>query len=268
MPGSTDQMGRAVNLQSLPRRIVSLVPSQTELLFELGVENRVVGVTRYCEFPARARRHKSLVGGTKQINVDVVAALKPDLIIGNKEENSKDDIDALSERYPVWMSDIETVDDALDMIEQVGALVGRGAVAADMAARIGASLDTMTETYDESPPSVAYFIWRKPFMVVGRRTFIDDLLKRAGFSNAFDRLERYPEVTPVELADAEPQVVFLSSEPFPFEQKHVDEMRRMLPSAHVRIVDGTLFSWYGSRLALSADYLSELLTATKAALRT
>lgn len=260
-------MGRKVALQWPPRRIISLVPSQTELLFDLGVENRVVGVTRYCEFPARARKHKTLIGGTKQVQLDRITALKPDLILGNKEENSKDDIEALSERYPVWMSDIETVDGALDMINRVGELVGRAAAARDMAARVARSLDALNTASESSAPRVAYFIWRKPFMVVGQQTFIDDLLRRAGFANVFSWLERYPEVTADELAAAAPDVVFLSSEPFPFEAKHIDEMRQLLPSAHVCIVDGTLFSWYGSRLELSGEYLSKLLLETRAALQ-
>lgn len=255
----TDQMGRRVAVPFPPQRIVSLVPSQTELLFDLGLGEKVVGVTKFCIHPAEAREKAAVIGGTKNFDFDKIAALKPDLIIGNKEENYQDGIEPLATEYPVWLSDISNLTEALDMIRRVGFITGAKEKSATLADEIEASFAAL-ETADARKPAVpaAYFIWRKPYMVAATGTFIDDMLRRAGFTNAFAGLSRYPEITAEQLAKVAPQRILLSSEPYPFAEKHLAEFQQICPAAKIEIVDGELFSWYGSRLLKSANYFSQL----------
>ncbi|GGG59216.1 ABC transporter substrate-binding protein [Hymenobacter glacieicola] len=251
----TDQMGRRVAVPFPPQRIVSLVPSQTELLHDLGLGQRVVGVTKFCIHPAQARQRATVIGGTKNFDFAKIAACRPDLIIGNKEENYQEGIEQLAERYPVWMSDITTLADALEMIRRVGLLTGQQRRAEPMAATIASSFASLKVA---EPIPVAYFIWRKPYMVAATGTFIDDLLARAGFRNVFSRLSRYPEISAQHVQLAAPHQILLSSEPYPFSEKHKAEFQALCPEAQIRIVDGELFSWYGSRLLQSAAYLQQL----------
>jgi ABC-type Fe3+-hydroxamate transport system substrate-binding protein len=255
----TDQLGRRVAVPFPPQRIVSLVPSQTELLFDLGLGNKVVSVTKFCIHPAEARTKSTIIGGTKNFDFDKIAALKPDLIIGNKEENYQDGIEQLAEKYPVWLSDISNLTEALDMIRRVGFIVGAKEKAGILADEIEVSFAALeTSGADKAPVSAAYFIWRKPYMAAATGTFIDDMLRRAGFINAFAGQTRYPEITAEQLATATPQRIFLSSEPYPFAEKHRAEFQQICPDAKIEIVDGELFSWYGSRLQKSAAYFSQL----------
>ncbi|MCC3158708.1 helical backbone metal receptor [Hymenobacter sp. 15J16-1T3B] len=249
-------MNRRVAVPFPPRRIVSLVPSQTELLFDLGLGERVVGVTKFCLHPAEARQQATVVGGTKNFHFDKIAALRPDLIIGNKEENYQEGIEQLAAQCPVWMSDIVTLADALDMMRRVGLITGVKTRAEQLTARIGASLAALPPV--PALPTAAYFIWRQPYMVAAAGTFIHEMLPLAGFRNVFADLTRYPEISAEQLAAAQPQFILLSSEPYPFQAKHVAEFQALCPAAQVRVVDGELFSWYGSRLQHSAAYFREL----------
>lgn len=249
----TDQMQRTISVPSLPQRIISLVPSQTELLHDLGLGDRLVGITKFCIHPEEWFRSKPRVGGTKKVDLEKVRALRPDLIIGNKEENERADIEALEKEFPVWMSDIRDLDGALDMIRRVGTLTGTTTAAERIAADIAAGFAALVPSAEGY--SVAYLIWRNPWMVAGPGTFIDDMLRRCGYTNAFaHRTERYPEVGPAELAAADPDLIFLSSEPYPFSEKHIAELNLICPGAPVRLVDGELYSWYGSRLLRSPAY--------------
>lgn len=253
----TDQLHRTIQVPSLPQRIISLVPSQTELLYDLGLGERVVGITKFCIHPETWFKTKTRVGGTKKVDLDKVRALKPDLIIGNKEENERKDIEALAREFPVWMSDIRDLDGALDMIQRLGDLTGTAAQATRIAADIVQGFRAMEAR--EEPRTVAYFIWREPYMVAGHGTFINDMLKRMGLVNVFDEGDaRYPEITEQELAEADPEVILLSSEPYPFKEKHILELNMICPGTPVHIVDGELFSWYGSRLLRSPEYFSGL----------
>ena len=252
----TDQMGRHVAVPFPPRRIVSLVPSQTELLFDLGLADKVVGVTKFCIHPVEARTGAQVIGGTKNFDFDKIAALKPDLIIGNKEENYQTGIEQLAARYPVWLSDIGSLPDALDMIRRVGFIGGAKEQAQMIATEIEASFSALPTAGPAVP--AAYFIWKKPYMVAATGTFIDDMLRRAGFANVFADLSRYPEITAGQLAAATPQRILLSSEPYPFGEKHIAEFQEICPTAKIEIVDGELFSWYGSRLRKSAAYFTQL----------
>ncbi|MDX2135988.1 MAG: helical backbone metal receptor [Saprospiraceae bacterium] len=252
----TDQLHRTIHLpHHPPRRIVSIVPSQTELLHALGLETEVVGLTKFCVHPRSWFDTKTRVGGTKTLNLERIDALQPDLLIGNKEENERAQIEALAARYPVWMSDIYTLDDSLDMIRRVGDLCGKAAAADGLALRIQAAFSALPVW---PVRSAAYLIWRKPYMAAASGTFVDHLLSRAGFTNVFASRSRYPEIRAEELASAAPEVILLSSEPFPFSEKHVQEFRALCPGATVLVVDGELFSWYGSRLLEAPDYFCRL----------
>ncbi|GAB3781184.1 helical backbone metal receptor [Spirosoma horti] len=238
-----------------PKRIISLVPSQTELLFDLGLDEEIVGITKFCIHPAEKVKHKVLIGGTKTLHLDRIRELSPDLIIANKEENTREQIEALQRQYPVHVTDMATLPDALGMIREVGSLVGKSREANAMAAQIERDL---TPIYAASRPTVAYLIWRKPYMVAASNTFIDAMLTVAGFQNAFANQTRYPEVTPDDLQKAQPDLLLLSSEPYPFGEKHTAELQQLCPSAQVLLVDGEVFSWYGSRLLRASDYFRNL----------
>src|SRR6185437_6810940 len=129
----TDMMGNKVVLNYPPRRIISLVPSQTELLYDLGLDGTVVGITKFCVHPNEWFRNKKRVGGTKTLHLNIIEELQPDLIIANKEENTREQIETLSTAYPVWVSNIQTISDGLDMIRKVGELVGKSTEAALLA---------------------------------------------------------------------------------------------------------------------------------------
>ena len=255
-----DQMGRTVELATPPQRIVSLVPSQTELLFDLGLNESVVGVTRYCVHPQVKTRPKTSIGGTKTPDLKLIRALQPDLIIGNKEENRREDIDALSAEFPVWMSDIASLADATAMMREIGRLVTKEASADWLAGRIEERFETLAAELASRTirRKTAYLIWRKPWMVAGGGTFIHSLLERAGLANVFADQSRYPECTMESLRAYRPEVILLSSEPFPFKESHVAEMQALCPGTKILLVDGELFSWYGSRLLRTPAYLRSL----------
>lgn len=257
MSSYRDQMGRRVELPGIPRRIISLVPSQTELLFDLGLDKEVVGITKFCVHPEHWRRDKAIIGGTKRAHFDRIEDLAPDLIIGNKEENTEDMIRHLEQYYPVWMSDIYNLADALNMIRSLGAILGKAKKAEALSGEIRHAFAGL-EQAAYPPLRVAYFIWREPYMVVARNTFIDHLLSRAGFVNVFSDRTRYPTVDLSELTALAPDLILLSSEPFPFREKHVAEFQAVAPQSRIRVVDGEMFSWYGSRLRLVPGYIAKL----------
>ncbi len=255
MPMVIDQMGRSVEVPTAPQRIVSLVPSQTELLDDLGIGDRVVGVTKFCIHPKSWRSKKAIVGGTKQYHFDKIRALKPDLIIGNKEENDKAGIEKLATEFPVWMSDIGSLEDGVEMIKSVGQLVDRNSEASFLAKDIQDSFGTLS--HSNPLPSALYLIWRNPYMAVGRQTFINQMMLYAGFENCLTE-SRYPNLTFEQITELNPEYILLSSEPYPFKDKHISELNEMLPKAKVVLVDGELFSWYGSRLLKSPQYFKTL----------
>ena len=238
------------------RRIISLVPSQTELLFDLGLDSEVVGITKFCIHPEHWRQTKTIVGGTKNVNLPVVESLKPDLIIANKEENTQQDIEFLMNRYRVYMSDVKTVDDAYGMMNAVADLTGTSAK--DLIERIKNSLSAIPSFETKK---ALYLIWKKPWMAAGSDTFINDVMKIAGFENVI-KDTRYPAVSLELMQQLDPEVVLLSSEPYPFKDLHVDEVKKLLPKANVMLVDGEIFSWYGSRMALMAEYFLALRSTT------
>lgn len=252
-----DQMHRTIRLESTPTRIVSLVPSQTEFLAYLGLDAEVVGITKFCIHPAHWFQTKTRVGGTKKVNIEKVKALHPDLIIANKEENTREDIEALMEIAPVWISVIFTLEDAYAMMLSVGQICGKATLAIELVQQIQTQFQRVDpHVLAQNKPTVLYLIWKNPYIAVGHDTFIDHLLQRSGFTNLLAHQARYPEWMPT--PDSEPDYIFLSSEPFPFQAKDIDELQAIFPTTTILLVDGELFSWYGSRLLLSAPYLVEL----------
>ena len=248
-------MKREVLLPVFPLRIISLVPSQTELLFELGLGERVVGVTKFCVHPKEWFDSKPRVGGTKCVDFEKIAALKPDLIIGNKEENTKEDIEALEKDYSVWMSDIYMFEGALEMIFEVSRFTNTKEKGIEILKAISKAKATFKQPIDLK--KVVYFIWNNPYMVVGKNTFIDDMLYHAGYVNVVMK-DRYLELSLENLKTLDPEVILLSSEPFPFNKKHVEELKTHLPEVEIKIVDGEMFSWYGSKLAKAFPYFASL----------
>ncbi|HLP54158.1 MAG TPA: helical backbone metal receptor [Fluviicola sp.] len=256
---TTDQMGRTVSIPFPARRIVSLVPSQTELLVDLGVEDRLVGVTKFCIHPAGMKERVGQIGGTKAVKIDKVLALKPDLVIGNKEENLQSDIETLEQDVPVWMSDIHDLETALDMIREVGKLVEKDEKSLEVIDSIQQNFKRLEQVEKSNKLiSVLYLIWRKPYMAAGKGTFIDDCLTRCGWTNCVSET-RYPEIDPTIL---DPDLILLSSEPYPFKQQHIKELKAVFPKAKIQLVDGEYFSWYGTRMLGAPDYFRSLLECT------
>jgi len=252
-----DQLNRTLTFSETPKRVISLVPSQTELLVDLGLRDKLVGITKFCVHPVDLRMEVDVVGGTKNIHLDKIKALKPDVVICNKEENTEEIVQALSEFVPVWVSDIYGIEDVLDMINQLGVVLD----VAERAKEINATLVFERDAFlsvmkDQEVKKVAYLIWKKPYMAAGNQTFINTLLQINKFKNVFDsRSGRYPEVSLDDLNEAD--IVFLSSEPYPFKAADVLALKEALQK-EVRLVDGEFFSWYGSRLVKAFAYFRTL----------
>jgi ABC-type Fe3+-hydroxamate transport system substrate-binding protein len=241
-------------------RIISLVPSITELLFYLQLENEVVGITKFCVLPENWFRNKTRVGGTKNINYSIVDQLCPDLIIANKEENVKDQIEKLAGKYDVFVTDVNTLSDAITMINEVGKLTGKTMKASSLANEITDGFETLQQiSSSKRKIRTAYFIWKDPFMVAGSDTFINDMMTYCGFENIFARQKRYPEITLNEVVENDCELIVLSSEPYPFKYKHKDELQKKFPQIKIMLADGEMFSWYGSRLLESVHYFNKIL---------
>ncbi len=247
-------MGNKIEFNYPPIRIISLVPSQTELLYDLGLDHQVVGITKFCERPSKWLKTKTIVGGTKKLYLDVIDSLQPDLIIGNKEENEKQSIEALQKKYPVWVSNIVTMKDALSMIELLGEITACDDKSKIISSEIAEAFNSIVKRQG----SVLYLIWREPWMGVGSDTFIHSILNEIGLTNVLEKQARYPELTNKFIRSLDPKHVLLSSEPYPFAEKHMEELQEIFPKAKVMLVDGQYFSWYGSRLREAPGYFKEL----------
>lgn len=250
-----DGRGRPCDLEGVPQRIVSLVPSTTETLHDLGAAERVVGITKYCVHPRPWVDGVEKVGGTKKVDVQRIAALQPDLILANCEENTREIFDALDPVAPLYAAFPRTVDEAIADVTRTGALVG----CPEAAARWRADIESAREEARAAARTFryAYLIWRKPWMAVSADTFIAALLAEVGGVGVFaEHDDRFPAVTAAELSGADPDVVMLSSEPFPFQDKHRAELAAAtgLPIERFVLVDGELLSWHGTRMAAGLRY--------------
>ena len=238
-------------------KIISLVPSLTELLFHLGLDDQIVGRTKFCIHPDDKVTAVPKIGGTKNVNVQKVIDLKPDLILANKEENTKSDIEALQEVCNVHVTEIANYKEALFAIDDIGLMTNTASKATDLIESIERKFSNLSRATDE--PKICYLIWQNPYMTVGNDTYIHDMLDLCGFQNIFDEQKRYPVVTIDQIREHDPHYIFLSSEPFPFKQKHIEELQKELPDSHIVLVDGEYFSWYGSRMIGAADYFERLI---------
>ncbi|MEP6749731.1 MAG: helical backbone metal receptor [Bacteroidota bacterium] len=252
----TDQTGKSISLSTIPTRIISLVPSQTELLYDLGLDKQVIAITKFCVHPKEWHRDKTNIGGTKSVIIKKIKALHPDLIIANKEENIKEQVDELSTHYPAWISDISNLQEALRMIHSIGLIT-------DTLEKAEAMIETIEMRFARVPKingaiRTAYLIWQNPYMTAGSDTFIHDMLARCGFENIFNDQTRYPTVTIEEIKNRRCELLLLSSEPFPFKQKHAEALQTQLPSTKIILVDGEMFSWYGSRMLHAPEYFNAL----------
>ncbi|WP_299119016.1 helical backbone metal receptor [uncultured Winogradskyella sp.] len=255
----TDQLKREFQLKKVPKRIISLVPSQTELLVDLGLESSIVGVTKFCVHPKHLRLSKKVVGGTKQINLEKVKELLPDIILCNKEENTKAIIASLDDIAPIHISDVYNLDDCFELIEMYSNIFQVENKALKIINDIKEQRNLLQNRLKSSlKPKVAYFIWKNPWMVAGSDTFIDIMIEEAGYENAFKEEMRYPEIELENIKLKYTDVIFLSSEPFPFKEEHILELKLHFPDKDIKIVDGEMFSWYGSRLKKSFSYFETL----------
>lgn len=256
----TDQIGNTITLASTPMRIVSLVPSQTELLFDLGLEDRLVGITKFCVHPYHLKSTKKIIGGTKKVHVEKIRLLQPDIIIANKEENTEEIVEAMKLIAPVWVSNIITIEDNLQMIEEFGKIFSVRTTARQWIDKINFGLeDFKAFISDKEIKRAAYFIWKNPYMVAGGDNFVNEMMKLNKLFNIYEANGRYPEVIVQKMRiQGDPQILLLSSEPFPFKDEDAFELGRHTHHAQTIFVDGEMFSWYGSRLVKAFPYFKQL----------
>ena len=255
-----DQLGRAILLKSTPKRIISLVPSQTELLCDLALENELVGITKFCVHPYHLKSVKTIVGGTKKVNFEKIKALEPDFILCNKEENSYTFLPELEKIAPTYFSDVNTIQDSIDLISSLGSILNRRTESKNLVQKIEFKLADFKRFIKDKPTrKVAYFIWANPWMVAGNDTYINEILKLNKFKNIYANMSRYPKVE-INLIrhEGDPDVIILSSEPFPFKDEHAMEIATYTNRSVTVFGNGEFFSWYGSRMLLAFDYFKEL----------
>jgi len=224
-------------------RIVSLVPSLTELVLDLGLKNRLLGRTRFCIHPEKLVPGIPIIGGTKTPNIEKILSLNPDYVIANHEENRKEDIELLQSKTYINITEIDTIEDALQTISEFG----KDFEVEEKAKNLIYEIRNLLEQSNHSTPlRTAYFIWKKPWMVAAKETYIDSVLAHYNLENVFSDQQRYPEISLSELAQKTPELILLSSEPYPFKQKHLQEIHEACPEAEVQLINGEWFSWYGS----------------------
>lgn len=256
---SKDQMNNEMTFDAVPKRIVSLVPSQTELLFDLNLESEVVGITKFCIHPQQWFQAKQRIGGTKNVNIELVKSLQPDLIIGNKEENTQADIELLKQISPVWMSDIDNLEQSIEMIREIGKITNRLVLSEELIHSIESNFNSLRKKSTDRWTCL-YFMWKDPYFTVGKNTFIDAMIKQCGGINLQVGV-RYPEWDFSK--KIQPDVVLLSSEPYPFNENHIDFFQEKYPNSKIVLVDGEYFSWYGSRLKNAPSYFEKLIEKIK-----
>ncbi len=235
------------------QKIVSLVPSLTELLIDLGISDKLVGRTRFCIHPANEVAQSPIIGGTKNPNIEKIISLEPDYILANKEENRQEDIEELQKHCNVHLTDINTISDALSAITEIGKKLGVEEAAHQIIRDINLVL-SQKPSFESL--KTAYFIWREPWMVAGSQTYIHDVMREWNLENLFDEQSRYPEVDLDASKKSEPDIILLSSEPYPFKEKHISEINRYFPSAKIELINGEWFSWYGSGMVQSFKALT------------
>lgn len=250
-----DHTGKFLTITSPPHRIISLVPSITELLYNLDLNERVIGITKFCVHPDEWFRTKTRVGGTKNISIEKIQQLQPDLIIANKEENMKEQIEELEMICPVFTTDVDSVASGIQMIRDIGNITDASKKATKIADQI---IQNLKNAEPDRQINTLYLIWKEPYMAAGGDTFINDMMRYAGFKNALEKLTRYPNLTEDDIRKYNPELILLSSEPYPFKEKHLQELQEICPNAKIMLVDGEMFSWYGSRMMKSSVYFESI----------
>ena len=236
-------------------KVISLVPSITEALFDLGLtENEIVGRTKFCIHPSEKVKNIEIIGGTKNLNIEKIKSLKPDLILANKEENVKDQVEVLIKDFKVIVYNTETIEDNYYLVKNLGLLFNKEERAQLFNLKI---YEVLSLAKINEKIKAAYLIWKNPYMTIGSDTFIHNILSEIGFENIFKNQTRYPEIQVEDLAEAD--VIMLSSEPFPFKEKHITELKEFYPDKKIIIVDGEAFSWYGTHIAKCEDYFKKLI---------
>ena len=255
-----DPLGTTFEIQSTPKRIISLVPSLTETLCDLGLEEKLVGITKFCVHPFHLKSTKKIVGGTKKVHYEKIRLLQPDFIVANKEENTQEMIIELGKICPVWVTDIATIEDVFKTFTDFGRLFNCRTDAQKWIDKITYGLTDFKKFRMQLPQrKAAYFIWKNPYMVAGSGTFIDYLLQLNRFENCYGNQTRYPEIELKKMRlNGDPDIVLLSSEPYPFKEEDAFEIGRFTHHAKTVFVDGEVFSWYGTRLHKSFDYFKAL----------
>lgn len=284
--GVFDDMRRKIILPQPLQRIVSLVPSDTETLFDLGVGDRVVGRTRYCVEPAAQVSDVQVVGGTKDIDVDQIMSLSPDLVLANQEENSRANLEALAERGArVFVSFPKRFNDAIAHVARLARFVGASERAKDIVREGYARLD---DSRQGEPISVFVPIWREPLMTFSDNTYSHDLLARCGAQNVFadrerqyplkadlgersplpadqvaNRDRRYPRIQESEIIERAPELILLPDEPHEFSEADKSYFAGLdTPAARegrIHFVDGKDLFWPGSRSVAARDRLRALI---------
>lgn len=260
----TDQLGTSHSFEMSPKRIISLVPSQTELLYDLGLENKIIGITKFCVHPYHLKATKKIVGGTKKVHLEKIRLLEPDIIICNKEENTLEMVTELRKICTVWVTNIITIEDNFRMITDFGQLFNCRTEAQKWNDKLAFALSDFKhfikeKSSENSEQKAAYFIWKNPYMVAGSDNFINELLKLNHFQNIYENSGRYPEIELQKIRlDGDPDLVFLSSEPYPFKEEDALEIKRFTHHAKTVFVDGEMFSWYGTRLLKAFEYFKIL----------
>ncbi|MFC6268452.1 ABC transporter substrate-binding protein [Frigoriflavimonas asaccharolytica] len=235
-------------------KIISLVPSITETLFDFGLsKHEIVGRTKFCIHPKKLVSDVAIIGGTKNLNIEKILALKPDLIIANKEENEKLQVQELSKTCRVWVTDIKNIQDNENFLWEMGMVLKKRALAEQFNKEIKSIFSNLI---NQEKKKIAYLIWQNPMMSIGGDTFINNILEEINFENILKHKTRYPEISLEEIATAE--FLFLSSEPFPFAEKHIEEFKSKLPSTKIILVDGEAFSWFGTRILQCETYFKKL----------
>lgn len=237
-------------------KIISTVPSLTELLFDLGLDNEVAGITKFCVHPNTWLQNKTKVGGTKNLKLDKIRELNPDFILANKEENTKEQIEILQQQYNVIVTDIKNPVDCMNTIMHLGEVFSKHKKAQIIAGQYQLALEKIRDIVQSD--SCIYLIWKNPYMTVGGDTYIHSMLDLMGFKNLFGDKSRYPQVDAELIKNINPEYILLSSEPFPFTEKHIKEFQNILPNTKTILVDGEFFSWYGSRIIKMNQYIAEL----------
>src|SRR5690625_675706 len=234
----TDHLGRTVEYSYPPKRIISIVPGITDNLYSLNLENEIVGRTRYCIYPKDKVQQAKTIGGTKRVKADQIRELEPDLIIAEKEENTKEIVEILEKEFPVYVCELQSVQDTYKIIKDLGEVTDREPEAEKLQAEIKAAFNSLPSGQGKK---FAYVIWQNPYMVAGANTYITSLMEKMEFVNAFSEYEgRYPTVTEDDFRNTELDYIFLATEPFPFQEKHIKEFSEQYPEVTVMSLDGEI----------------------------